>query len=182
MHLRGARLALAVGGLVALAGCASDRSYRVARPAPAPAYRPIAPVAPPAVAVDRGMKPGEALWHMRSALNVAALSCRDRNHRQIAANYNAMLRRHRAALAEAYAEEQAIFRARYGKDWQQRQDRHLTSLYNGFALLATKGSFCATALAISARVNDLDATQFRAYSGAALSQLEHPRAGYVARD
>jgi hypothetical protein len=120
---------------------------------------------------------------MRSALNVAALSCRRGPYRQIASNYNQMLRRHRAVLAEAYAQEQAVFRARYGKDWQRRQDSHLTSLYNGFSNLATQRPFCATALTISARVNDMDAAQFRDYSRTALAQLEWPRANrYLARD
>jgi hypothetical protein len=126
---------------------------------------------------------GETIWHMRSALNVAALSCRSGPYRQIASNYNQMLRRHRAVLAEAYAQEQAVFRARYGKDWQRRQDSHLTSLYNGFANLATQRPFCATAMTISARVNDMDAAQFRDYSRTALAQLERPRANhYLARD
>lgn len=182
MGLQRARTALAVAILVALSACAAERPRRVARPAPAPAYRPVAPQALPSAAINRAMHSGETVWHMRSALNVAALSCRDRSHRQIAANYNQMLRRHRATLAEAYADEETIFRARYGRDWQRRQDSHLTSLYNSFSLLATQRRFCATAMAISARVNDLDALQFKEYSRTALAQLEHPRAGYLARD
>lgn len=176
-----ARAALAVAILAALSACAAERPRRIAQ-SPIPTYRPVTPPAPPSMATDRGMKSGETLWHLRSALNVAALSCRDRNHRQIATNYNQMLRRHRATLAEAYADEQAIFRARYGKDWQRRQDSHLTALYNSYALLATNRPFCATAMAISARVNGLDAVQFKDYSRTALAQLEHPKASYSARD
>jgi hypothetical protein len=181
MNLHGARLALVAGTLALLTGCTTEPSYRVARPSPAPAYRPAPPQT--AVAAPVSQASGETIWHMRSALNVAALSCRSGPYRQLASNYNQMLRRHRTTLAEAYTQEQAVFRARYGKDWQRRQDSHLTSLYNGFANLATQGPFCATAMTISARVNDMDGAEFREYSRTALAQLERPRAShYLAWD
>jgi len=179
-RLRSVRIALGIGLAATLAGCASEGSSHTARHERLPVPQPLQRAAEPpeatiaVAAINRGIGPGETIWHMRSALNVAALSCRDKSQNQIATNYNQMLQRHRAILANAYTEEQAQFRTKYGSDWQRRQDRHATSVYNFFANPIAARQFCEAAMVISARVNDLDATQFKEYSRTALAQLERP--------
>lgn len=179
-RLRSVRIALGIGLAATLVGCASEGSSHTARHERLPTPQPLQRAAEPpeatiaVAAINRGIGPGETIWHMRSALNVAALSCRDKSQNQIATNYNQMLRRHRAILANAYTEEQAQFRTKYGSDWQRRQDRHATSVYNFFANPIAARQFCEAAMTISARVNDLDAAQFKEYSRTALAQLERP--------
>lgn len=169
------------GLTLSLAGCAAERANGSARYEP----RPIAPVAPslperepeataPIAAINRDIGPGETVWHLRSALNVAALACRQKEHQPITSNYNQMLRQHRAVLADAYAAEQAKFRSVYGGDWQKRQDRHATSLYNFFANPIAQRQFCAAAVKVSERIVQLNGAQFMDYSKAALAQLEQP--------
>lgn len=124
--------------------------------------------------INRDIGAGETLWHVRSALNVAALSCRERIHGQLTSNYNQMLKLHRVPLAAAYADEEAHYRTLYGKNWQSKQDSHLTQLYNFFASPVGARQFCATAMTVSMRINDMDAGQLRQYSGSALAALEYP--------
>jgi hypothetical protein len=106
-------VALAAGA-AALAGCSSGggRNEVASRPAPAP-LPPIAQPAPPPPVVV--ISPQEALWNMRSALNVAALSCRGSRMPGVAPAYNRMLSRHKAPLAEAYAAVQAKYMALPGR-------------------------------------------------------------------
>lgn len=171
---RGARFALVLGLPATLGGCA-PQPIDIAGPASAPVYRPAPqPVARAVAPINRDLGSGETLWHVRSALNVAALSCREGSHSQLASNYNRMLKQHHVALASAYAEEEAQYRAMYGKDWQRKQDRHLTQLYNFFASPIGARQFCAAAMTVSMRINDMDADQLRHYSRTALAQLEYP--------
>lgn len=181
---RGVRISLVFGIASALSGCASASSDTHARnhvrpEVPYASQMPQRPVerhedTVAVAAINRGIGTGETVWHVRSALNVAALSCRGSGYHQIAGNYNQMLRRHRAMLADAYTEEQAQFRSKYGNDWQRRQDRHITSVYNFFANPIAARQFCAEAMAVSDRVNALDSIQFREYSRIALARLERP--------
>lgn len=176
---------LGVGFAGILGGCAADRTAQGPRPAALPPHRSPGPAegGGAVAAINRGIGPREAIWHMRVALNVAALSCRDKSHRALASHYNQMLRTHRAVLADAYAGEEARFRDKYGGSWQQKQDSHLTSLYNFFANPAGARQFCATAMTVSTRVNGMDAAQLRDYSRDALAELEQPimRGGKMAR-
>lgn len=171
------RMAMSALILTLAAGCSTTPRTTAQPHAPAP-QRPAQPergsAREPVAAINRGLGTGETLWHLRSALNVAALSCRQKSENQIASNYNRILRLHRAALADAYAEEQTQYRQRYGNGWQGRQDRHLTSLYNYFANPVAMRPFCAAALDISRQMLTWTPAQVRDYARPALAQLERP--------
>ncbi|RYD85341.1 MAG: SPOR domain-containing protein, partial [Sphingomonadales bacterium] len=65
----------------------------------------------------------EAMWHLRSALNVAALSCDRSGKLGIAAGYNKLLGSQRASLASAYRAEGKRFGA------AAKADAHITQVY-----------------------------------------------------
>ncbi|MEG8028158.1 hypothetical protein [Sphingomonas aerolata] len=120
-----------------LAGCAR-KPVEVAAPAPAPvAPVPVAAPLPkgafpgmkiPAVLADgtyptpnRNLTESAKIWHLRAALNVAALACRGPDEAVIVAGYNAMLAAQKPVLAKAEATYSAEYRAG-GGDWQDRYD------------------------------------------------------------
>ena len=82
--------------------------------APADADADVAPTPPAGAAIsfvppahdatgyrtpNRALTPGEATWHLRVALNVAALGCRGPEEAATAAAYNALLKANEATLA-----------------------------------------------------------------------------------
>ncbi|MBV7256172.1 hypothetical protein KCG44_05170 [Pacificimonas sp. WHA3] len=87
----------------------------------------------------------EAIFHLRSALNVAALSCRKMEGMDMTDNYNTYIRKYRLTLAKA----NRTIDARYAREvdgGKRARDAHMTSLYNHFARPATLGTFCPMAL------------------------------------
>lgn len=128
--------------MLALAGCSTMG------PPPQPAMPPAAlPPPPPPPPTPPPARTTNAVWALRSGLNVAALMCR--NH-VLATNYNRMLRTHRSLFAAAQAEEEALYQARYGAAWQARHDAAMTSLYNRLANRTDRAGFCRTASLIAA--------------------------------
>ena len=121
-----------------------------------------------------GLRDSDAIWQVRSALNVAALNCRKQSHAAITSNYNLMLKRQRAVLAAAYAAEQDVFRRDFGKRWQSAHDAHATRTYNLFAQQSLQPRFCDLATRISARASSVEETAFPAFAMISLSRLRHP--------
>ena len=138
--------------------------------APAAAQRFDAPPAPPAGAAPNQMIPlrdaqdryatpnrdlsrDEASWHVRAALNVAALGCRDAAEPETVAAYNRLLRTQRETLAAADAGVKSVYRARHGADWESAHDRQMTRVYNFFAQPTAHDGFCAAAREVLARVD-----------------------------
>ena len=142
------RVALVIGLLAVLVGCAGEQHRQVnggyslpPRTAPPP---PPVQAARPAFQGDEG----EAVWHLRAGLNVAALSCRGRGRTPVAAQYALVLTRHKGLLAEAYGAEQR----RYGKGL----DRHQTQLYNRFSNQRNPEQFCSAAAMVAREANAMD--------------------------
>lgn len=124
---------------------------------------------PPALAAAGS---AEQVWHLRSALNVAALACSRNSNMDIGPRYNAMLKQHQTLLTQAYLDEEARYRAKHGRNWRTIQDREATSLYNRYANHPDPRRYCAEAASISkdaARVNSVD---FARFAAAALPRLE----------
>lgn len=167
--------------LVVLAGCA--------RHAKKPSVTPPPPVAvpeprPPAGAasglavpepgadgrfttINSGVDGQEALWHVRSALNVAALACRD--DPVLLKNYNAFLKQRKSVLAAAYREERA------GQEGGATAlDRHMTQLYNFFAQPPAQAVFCRVAGEEAARIVEVKPADLPDYAPDALQRLEAP--------
>ncbi len=124
---------------------------------------------------NRDLSPSEVTWHVRVALNVAALGCRDE-----ATAYNAMLTTEKVPLAGADAGAQAAERAR-GGDWQARHDDAMTKLYNFWAQPPAQGGFCAAAGEALREAVNVEPADFPAFAAAALPRLEAPFVAAFAR-
>lgn len=119
------------------------------------------------------MTDAAAVWHLRGALNVAALGC-DQAGGGIVDGYNAWLRGHKAAL-EAYA-------AAYLRDWEEtgwwdwrdayenQQTRH----YNFYSQSPVRVNFCAAARLEIAKVGAVADADLPAFARAALVRLDQP--------
>ena len=168
---------------VLLSGCA-DRSPPVAAaPVPppvaaAPAPRPLPPggasttfVAPAVLADGSYDTPNRALtlaattWHLRAALNVAALRCNDEG---LIAAYNLFVRTHAKALGAAHATAtreaggQAVF------------DTAQTKLYNYLALPPVQAAFCAAATTIADEAGRTPSSDFARFATLSLPVLDAP--------
>jgi len=183
MAFDGKGLTAALIALAALGGCAAHHDQLASVPAPA-APPPLGPMPqPPAGAYagmsipakladgsyatpNRDLDPVAAAWHVRVALNVAALGCRGTEGQAITAGYNAMLTRDKAELAHASA---ATIKAEGG---QAGYDEAMTRLYNYFAQPGAQAAFCAAAAQIT---NDVaGAGSLGVVAPAALVSLDRP--------
>ncbi len=124
--------------------------------------------------VNTGISLEEAAWHMRAALNVAALGCRDAQERETVAAYNAMLAIHRAPLAAADLAVKSQYRFRYGAAAQSRHDGTMTKVYNFFAQPPAQRAFCETARTVLREIASVAPARFHDYAGTALPRLEPP--------
>jgi len=186
---RGARQVAALGLMaVLLASCSHHRTVAVETPPPAPVAvpRPLLPaqlgaiVPPPRAAdggyqtINHGIDSRQAEWHVRAALNVAAIGCRSDADAGLVPAYNALLTSQRGALAAADTSVKASFRARLGGGWQDAHDRYMTQLYNFFAQPAAKAAFCAAADQVAPQAAAVPAGGFEAFAQTALPALEAP--------
>lgn len=164
---------------------ASGCGRKTVEPAPSPKLHAPARPAPPAGAIDSlklppadgkggyrtinsDLSPSEAMWHLRAALNVAALTCDRPGTMSIARNYNRLLGRQRTLLAAAYrAEGQRLGSA-------AATDAHVTQVYNFFAQPPVQARFCAVAGAVSAEAAALPAEGLEAFAPVALDRLMAP--------
>lgn len=161
---------LAVATL-ALAGCAQKGKP----PMPPPVAERPPPLRPPGPHGDGGLRAlnwnlsaDEAAWHLRAALNVAALSCDRSGKLGIAASYNQLLARQRVPLAAAYRSEGARFAG------AGALDAHMTRLYNLFAQPPAQARFCIAASQIAAEAPFVPPNRFAAYASGALERLIAP--------
>ena len=183
-------LSFAAVALSALAGCASrPEPVAVVAPPPPPAA-PVAVAMPagayrgmviPAVAPDgryptpnRDLSPAGTIWHLRAALNVAALACRGADEAVIIAGYNALLARERTALASAEAAYAGEYRATGGTDWRDRYDDAQTRLYNFFSQSWARDDFCRAAAATLTDAGYVDDASLPAFAAGRLAVLETP--------
>ncbi|CAN5526495.1 hypothetical protein BH09PSE4_BH09PSE4_00730 [soil metagenome] len=123
---------------------------------------------------NHAVSPAEAIWHVRSALNVAALGCRDANEAHTIAAYNALLNTKGATLAAADVQVRARCRARFGAGWQNRHDSSMTRVYNFFSQPPAHADFCAVAEQVLDEAQDVPAESFADFAAAALVRLEAP--------
>ena len=174
------------GAAIGLSGCAGPRVAPIAQaPAPAIPPRPVAPdnlpTIVPARTADGGyatlnhaITPAEAMWHVRAALNVAALGCRGPEEAGLIAGYNAVLARQKAPLAKAYAVVRDGDRKQYGAKWESGHDAEMTRLYNFFAQPFAKAAFCAAAPGVMTRAIAVDPLGFESFAVTAMAELEAP--------
>lgn len=113
-----------------------------------------------------------AIWHLRMALNVAALSCLSQDAARV--QYNAFLKDHKTALAKANKVVDAEYRAQYGAKGVDMRDRLNTRVYNFFALPPVQHGFCDQALSVGRTVNTKKSAELAGYAPQGLASLEAP--------
>ena len=176
------RAAFAVALVVATPAVAQEAEDAVPTP-PAGAAVTFVPPAHDATGYltpNRALTPEETTWHVRVALNVAALGCRGPREAATAAAYNAMLRSNQAALAASASASEGVFKARHGAAWQARYDDDMTRLYNFFAQPPAHDGFCAAAEAVLSESAAVDPGNFPTFAAAALPRLEAPFLAFFA--
>ncbi len=147
----------------------------VKKPAPAP----IPPLGPPPMPnlvygdkpvapINAGLNSGETLWHLRAALNVAALSCRAPQYALMGPNYNKMLKLHKATLLRAVGSEST----KYGNG--AANDRHQTQLYNFYASPVAQAQMCWSASGLMEKMLALPSASLESAAPKFLAELEAP--------
>jgi len=172
---------------LALAGC------QPAKPPPAvpppPVVPTIMPTPPDSAAPDmdlpekdetgryltpnRNMTGQQALWHVRMALNVAALGCHG-NGDPVRVQYNQMLHIHVLPLRLANDATENYYKARYGANAFDMREKTNTIVYNFFALPPAQKAFCQVAQAEVTILNGLTAAQLVDRAPTTLHNLEQP--------
>ncbi len=114
---------------------------------------------------NRDLSEAATVWHVRSALNVAVLTCPQSP--MLAVQYNQLLRAHRASLAKAHSTLAVEYR---GGDF----DASMTRLYNYFSQPPAQAAFCPVATALLGQAATVPAAGFAGFARAALPQLEAP--------
>jgi len=126
------------------------------------------------VTPNRNLSPEETIWHMRVALNVAALGCRGADAAEMVDGYNALLTADKELLAAASTAMGARYKARYGSAWQASHDDAMTRQYNFWALPPVQGKFCGIALQVLHEAAAVQPVAFSGFAAQALPRLEAP--------
>lgn len=183
------RVLASLAVLIALAGCAGQKQAMAPAPLPVPApVRVTAPAPPDGAAAgltiparladgsyatpNRNVSAAGAVWHLRAAFNVAALSCPDT---ALAPAYNRLLTTHRSALAVAHR----ALTAEHGG--MASFDPAMTRLYNYFAQPPVLARFCAAAGPLLHQAAAMPAGSLEGFSGAALASIDRPFGEFYAR-
>ncbi|THD37909.1 MAG: hypothetical protein E7773_02715 [Sphingomonas sp.] len=191
MAIRGLPVVSVTIGLAAsLAGCTQPQV-----PPPAVVATLPPPPAPPPPAMPEGgyrdyqtpaqrsdgsyvtpnfeMTNAAAVWHLRGALNVAALAC-DQAGGGVLEGYNAWIKAHPAALDAAAQQYLHEWEETGWGDWRDAYEAQQTRLYNFYSQQTIRVAFCAAArneIGTVATVADAD---LPAYARAALKRLDKP--------
>lgn len=185
------RRRLAIVAIVAtsttLAGCATRQPPEPVAlgPMPAPDVRPPAGAAANLVipvrradgsypTPNQDLTPSAAVWHLRVALNVAALGCRGGSEARIVSGYNQLLRLRRTALAAAERRLIAEYRGSSAGTDRSAYDSAMTRLYNYFAQPPAQAAFCAAAAPVVAEAMVVPAATFDQFAVRAVAQLDQP--------
>jgi hypothetical protein len=171
------RLALFAVSLIATAAPALAQDFAAPRPPEGAAPNQAVPLRDASGAYatpNRDIGAAETSWHVRAALNVAALGCRGADEAATVAGYNRMIARHRAPLADADGGVKAAYRARFGARWESEHDARMTRLYNFFAQPPAQRRFCGVAREILAELDQVQPAQYALYAAEALPRLEAP--------
>lgn len=173
--------------LALLAGCQTPAPTPSAPPV---AYTPRAPVPPlgasintyiPPVRADglrqtinRDIGPLQTLWHVRSALNVAALGCNGVGHERLVDDYNLFIGKNSSALRNANNAILRKFQRDHGRGYRTEHDRQMTALYNYWSFSPVRRNFCDTAVTISQQAVEVPSSGLNNFAASALPQLEKP--------
>jgi len=191
LRLKDLRLSLAAGGLAMLAACQTPPPPPPPPPPIVqPQYTPRAPTPPfgasvltivPALRADglrdtinRDLGPLETLWHVRAALNVAALSCTGPLYERLVGDYNAFITNNSASLRNANNAIIRKFQRENGPTYKADHDIHQTQLYNYWSFSPLRRPFCDQAVQIGQRAIVTKSADLDAFAARALPELEKP--------
>lgn len=180
---------LSLVSLTVIAACSTPKPPPVVPTLPPPVVITVRPL-PPMGAVEgmsiptkgddgkyltpnRGVTASTALWHVRMALNVAALSCHDRAD-LARSQYNRMLHVHGEVLTAANKAVDRNYLYAYGGTGINQRERLNTVVYNFFSLPPVTKSFCPVAIEVGAKMLSMPSSALLAYAPEALAQLEKP--------
>lgn len=183
------RVLASLAVLTALAGCAGQKQAMAPAPRPVPApVRVAAPLPPDGAAAgltipakladgsyatpNRSVSASGAVWHLRAAFNVAALSCPDTS---LVSAYNKLLSAHRQALAAAHR----ALTAEHGG--MASFDPAMTRLYNYFAQPPVLARFCAQAGPLLRQAAMLSSGSLDGFAPTALAAIDRPFGEFYAR-
>lgn len=122
---------------------------------------------------NRGVTTNTALWHVRMALNVAALNC-DKYGPTARTQYNQILAVHRAMLDSANDAVDRNYTAAYGSSAVGMRERLNTVVYNFFALPPVIKHFCPVAVTVGAKILSTPSSQMLGQAPEWLAELEKP--------
>ncbi|MGC4251099.1 MAG: hypothetical protein QM605_06405 [Sphingobium sp.] len=175
-----------IAALTLIAGCSTPKKQAVAPPPVIETIRPVPPMGAvegmsvPDVGPDgkrltpnRGVTSNTALWHVRMALNVAALSCHGAGD-LARTQYNQMLHVHKAVLGDANAAVDRNYTFEYGATGIARREQLNTVVYNFFSLPPVQPTFCKAAVEVGAKMLSMPSASLLAYAPEALAALEKP--------
>lgn len=136
---------------------------------PVPARLPDGGYATP----SHGLTGAAAVWHLRAALNVAALACRGPEQTGLIAGYNALLTARKVTLANAQTAYAAQYQ-RAGGDWRDRYDDAMTRVYNFYSQAPARDGFCAAAQTVLADAATTPPESIEPFARDRLRVLEQP--------
>ncbi|SCW67801.1 hypothetical protein SAMN02927924_02058 [Sphingobium faniae] len=178
--------AASITTLALIAGCSTPKKPAVAPPPVIETIRPVPPMGAvegmsiPDVGPDgkrltpnRGVTSNTALWHVRMALNVAALSCHGAGD-LARLQYNQMLHVHKAVLGEANAAVDRNYKFEYGATGIGRREQLNTVVYNFFSLPPVQPTFCKAAVEVGAKMLSMPSASLLTYAPEGLAALEKP--------
>ncbi|WP_417622025.1 hypothetical protein [Parasphingorhabdus sp.] len=184
------RLLLVAGGLTLLAACQTAPPPPPPAPVIQPQYTPRAPTPPfgaselsvvPALRTDglrdtinRDLGPLETLWHVRAALNVAALSCTGPLYERLVGDYNAFINNNSASLRNANNAILRKYQREIGSGYKTEHDRHQTQLYNYWSFSPLRRPFCDQAVQVSQRAIVTKSADLATFAAEALPEMEKP--------
>ncbi|BBE34817.1 hypothetical protein [Sphingosinicella microcystinivorans] len=119
-----------------------------------------------------GLGPLETMFNVRSALNVAALSCVTSTNTAPRDGYNRFLKLHKTVLANANKAIDAKYRREHGSAGIRVRDSRMTKLYNHYAYPPVKGAFCAKTARYLTAANAMASKDLETWSLGALADIE----------
>ncbi len=120
-----------------------------------------------------------AVWHLRNALNVAALGC-DRAGGGVVQPYNTWITTHAAVLDHVLQTYLKEWQAPGWADWRRVYDDNQTRIYNFYSQPTMRLEFCAVARLEIAQVGQVTDADLPTFARAALLRLDKPFVAFYA--
>lgn len=125
--------------------------------------------------VNSGISTPQAVWNLRSAYNVAALTCVEAQYAPILDGYKRFLKVYAKSLNAANKEIDKSFRtAHTGTAATRARETYQTQVYNFFSLPPVDSGFCQAAMEVSTELQTVDPSQFETYAFTGLAKMEAP--------